>query len=180
MFPEEFLLTAKKTWRPVPDSILSECDENEREYVRTLETQGALLEFEALSDIILNCHNRFQFAKTYKVLRADLANALSQPENPQLPLHVSRALKQVVENTVRQKLLDMAGWFFIHFADASDRRQVAQAGHRIETAIEIYAGKEGSDAGPTGCIGGFLLCLCIGVPSIWLSTLGVITALRHM
>ncbi len=161
MSPKEFLAKAQARWRGLPDTALAECSDEERAFVRNLEAQVAQLEFAALSDIILNCHNRWQFAKTYKVLWADLHKTLSQSDNPNAPAHVNRAVKAALGQVVRWKLTEMAAWFEIHFADDHDRRQVESG--RVQWSIEVYVGKEGTG---TGCAGLVLLALGAGLSSI--------------
>jgi hypothetical protein len=162
MTPQEYLTKAQARWRGLPDAELAGLNDDERSAVRQLEAQAAQLEFAALTDIIVNCHNKYQFAKTYKVLRADLRNTLAQPGNPKASEQVNRAMKAAFQLVGQQKLSEMAGWFLVHFADDHDIRQVQKAGvARIETAIEVYAGKEGA-----GCAGVVLLALGAGLGSL--------------
>jgi hypothetical protein len=163
MSPQEFLAKAHARWRGLPDSALTECSEEERAVVRKLEAQAAQMEFAALTDIILNCRNRWQFAKTYKVLRADLHKTLSQPGNPNAPAHVNRAVKAALEQVGRRKLMEMAAWFEIQFADSHDLRQL-QSG-RVQWSIENYAGKDGAKP---GCAGVVLLAVCAVLGTIGL------------
>lgn len=162
MTPQEWLTKAHARWRGLPDAELAGLSDEDRFAVRQLEAQAAQLEFAALSDIILNCHDKYQFAKTYKVLRADLRNTLAQPGNPNASEQINRAVKAAFQLIGDQKLREMAGWFLAHFADSHDMRRVQQAGmSRIETAIEGYAGKEGA-----GCAGVVLLALGAGIGSL--------------
>ncbi len=61
MSPQEFLATAYARWRGLPDVALAECSDEERAVVRNLEAQAAQLAFAALTDIIINCHNKYRF-----------------------------------------------------------------------------------------------------------------------
>src|SRR5690606_29129543 len=134
---------------------------------RQLETQAAQLEFAALTDIILNCHSKYQFAKTYKVLRADLRKTLAQSGNPNASEQFNRAMKAAFQRIGDHKLREMAMWFLLHFADDHDRRQVEKGEmFRPEAAIEMYAGKEGAG----GCAGMVLLSLGAGIVAVarWL------------
>jgi len=167
MNPQEFLERARENWPQTPDSIFADCSSEDADELRALETQIAEGEYLALADIILNCHNRFQFAKTYKTLWADLRNTLSQPGSPDVPEPKKLAMKAIFDRAIRYKLGQMAYWFEFQFADASDRRQVAAG--KFDNAIDIYAGKEGIKAG--GCAGSVLLLLIGG-----LSLIGVIAS----
>lgn len=159
MNPHEFLAETLSSWPLLPDTALDECNEEERALVRGAEAEGIKLEFEALSDIILHCHNKYQFAKTYKVLRADLRNTFTDSRELKIPSHVDAAIRAALEQIVRQKLHEMARWFYEHFADDHDLRQLSrrQQGQMSladimrteETVIEVYAGKEGA----SGCAG---------------------------
>lgn len=107
-------------------------------------------EFAALSDIILNCQNKFQFAKTYKTLRSDVPRCASEAASVNQPENVRSVIHAMANNVLRQKLSAMAHWFAIQFADERDSEQVfAGGGARIENAIEVYAGKPGAK---TGCL----------------------------
>ncbi|MFO0850562.1 MAG: hypothetical protein U0871_18685 [Gemmataceae bacterium] len=162
MSPQEFLAKAHDRWHTLPDTALAECSDEERAVVRNLEAQLMQMEFAALADIILNCHNRFQFAKTYKALWNDFRRTLAQPGNPNASDQVNRGVKAAMEKIVRQKLMDMAGWFEINFADSHDQRQIAAG--RVRWSIEVYAGKEGT--GGSGCAGMVLLVMAVGMGTI--------------
>jgi len=153
MNPNDFLERARANWPQSQESVFSKCAPDDADEVRALEMQLVEGEFIALADIVLNCRNRFQFAKTYKTLWADLRNTLSQPGTPNVPEVKKQAIKAVFDRGIRYKLRQMAYWFEMEFADASDRRQVAAG--KFENAIDIYAGKEGLKAG--GCAGSVLL-----------------------
>lgn len=155
MSPEEFLDRAQANWPTSPESVFSNCSPDDTAEVRALESQIVEGEFLALCDIIRNCRNRYQFAKTYKVLWADFRNTLAQPGSPNVPEAKRHAIKSVFDRGIRYKLRQMADWFEIAFADASDRRQVAAG--RFENAIDIYAGKEGIRT--SGCAPAVLLCV---------------------
>lgn len=152
MTPHEFSAERKASWRTLPDAELAGCTEDERATVRILESQAAQLEFQALTDIILNCHNKYQFAKTYKVLRADLRRMLAQPGNPNASEHTDRVMKAAFKLVGEQKLRAMASWFLVHFADSHDMRQMERGGM---SPIDNYAGQEGA-----GCAGVLVFALC--------------------
>ncbi len=140
-------------WARLPDYApeLKDCTEEERTIVRGLEEQGIQAEFAQLSDLVLNCYNKYQFANTYKTLRADLRNLLAyaQKGNPKAPPHLNRAVAAALERVGREKLHLMAGWFYIHFSDPRDDYAMMQEQEfRVENVIERYAGKEGA-----GCLG---------------------------
>lgn len=168
MNQHEFLAMAHAQWRGLPDAALAECSGEERVVLRRWEAQASQLELGALTDIILNCHNRFQFAKTYKVLWNDLRKTLAQPSNPNAPDHINKAMKAAMEHVVRQKLMKMAEWFEIYFADNHDRRQVWSG--RVQWSIEVYAGKEG--VGGAGCAGVVLVALGALLGSIVIRLIG--------
>ncbi|HVK18335.1 MAG TPA: hypothetical protein VM533_15445 [Fimbriiglobus sp.] len=157
MSPQDFLLKAQQRWRRLPDSQLAECNDEEKATVRALEDQAIQMEFAALTDIVLHCTNKYQFAKTYKVLRDDLRKNISQADgNPSAPPHVNRAVKATFEQVGEQKLSEMAGWFLVNFTDEQDMRRLQNTPgvSRLHTAIEFYAGKEGS-----GCAGVVILAI---------------------
>lgn len=152
MTPQEFLAEAQERWRHLPDSALSDCDDESRAFVREIEAQGAEMEFAALSDLIMNCHNKYQFAKTYKVLTEDLRTMDSHQANfPNLPEQVGEAVKAAMKLAVEQKLSEMEYWFVVHFADSHDHRQMQRSAQT--PLIETYSG-QGS-----GCAGAVLFAL---------------------
>jgi hypothetical protein len=164
----DFLAKALAGWPRLPDAELAECKDEEKALVRGLEEQGIQAEFAALSDIVLNCHNKYQFAKTYKVLRADSQKTFTNGcvGNPQMPAHVNKAVHAAFVKIVQAKLRSMAEWFFVQFADNSDQAKVFEAMNkgkfRPEAAIEQYAGKGDAE----GCFhtAVVLLALLIGAP----------------
>ena len=160
--PQKFLADAKTQWPRVPETSLAACNTEETEEIRALEEQIAAGEFAALTDIILHCNNRFQFAKTYKTLWADLRTTLSDPGSPSVPEHKKQAIKAIFDRSIRYKLGQMALWFEFEFADTSDRRQVSAG--KFSNAIDIYAGKEGVKA--AGCAGAVLLLFASSISLI--------------
>lgn len=159
MSPQKFLADAKGKWPRVPESSLEGCSAEETEEIRAIEQHCIEEEFAALTDIILHCNNRFQFAKTYKTLWADLRQTLADPGSTSVPEHKKKAIKAVFDRCVRYKLDQMKWWFEIEFADSSDRRQVSAG--KFGNAIDIYAGKDGVKGG--GCAGAVLLLIGSGL-----------------
>jgi hypothetical protein len=143
----EFLDQALQKWPRLPDSKLAECTEEEKAFVRGMEENAIQLEFVQLSDIVMSCGNKFQFAKTYKVLRADLKNfAKGNLGDPRWPARVNRAMRQAFIGVGKNKLHHMAQWFFISCSDKHDHALVMavlnKGEYRPELAIEQYAGKD--------------------------------------
>lgn len=159
MNPQKFLADAREKWPRVPDSTLRDCSTEEANEIREIEQLCVDGEFAALTDIILNCNNRFQFAKTYKTLWADLRNTLADPGSPSVPAHKKQAIKAVFDCCIRYKLSQMKWWFEFEFADASDKRQVSAG--KFANAIDIYAGNEGIKSG--GCAGVVLFLIGSGI-----------------
>ena len=158
MNPQKFLADAIEKWPRVPEAILKDCDADEAEEIRAMEEMAVDAEFAALTDIILHCNNRFEFAKTYKLLWADLRKTLSDPGSDSVPEHKKKAMKAVFNSSIRYKLNQMKWWFEFTFADASDQRQVSAG--KFSNAIDIYAGKEGVKA--AGCATTVLLLVGSG------------------
>ena len=160
MSAQEFLTKERTYWNGLPDDALVECSDEEQESIRMIEAAMIEDQFAALSDIILNCHNKHQFAKTYKVLRADIPNAVSEVTSADAPPHVRKVIRAVVEKILGRKLSAMAHWFCIRFADERDVSRIHDAGKmRLENAIEVYAGKEGSTGATTGCAASLLVAI---------------------
>jgi hypothetical protein len=151
----EFLEKARQGWPRLADADLALCNDEERALVRGMEAHAIQGVFQGLSDLVLNCQNKFQYAKTYKVLRADLRKTFANPNlgNPQMPTHVNQAVRQAFIMAGENQLRYMAEWFYITYADASDREKVMEALNkgqiRLEAAIEQYAGKGDG----IGCLG---------------------------
>lgn len=168
-FQHEFLEVTIKNWPRVSDSDLQGCNAEEVEELREFEQEMINKELAALTDIILNCNNGFQFAKTYKVLWADLRKTLAFPGSSSVPKHKRQALKRMFDCCIRYKLNQMKWWFEFNFAASSDLRQV-KAG-KFANAIDIYAGKEGIKS--SGCATAVLFfitgCLAIITSGIWLA-----------
>ena len=88
---------ANMNWKRLADADLSACNDEERAFLRTMEEQGIQGETWQLTEIIVGCTNKFQFAKTYKVLRADLFHTLhaAGAGNPKMPPHVNDAYRRI-------------------------------------------------------------------------------------
>ena len=162
MDPREYLVEAKQRFCPLPDDALAGLSEQQIASMRDIESSQIAISFARLSEVILNCTNKYQFAKTYRVLREDLRKTLTQIDTASQPANEKRVMKALLERVENQMLREMAGWFYIHFADASDLRQVEKIGGRIESAIEVYAGKEGG----SGCLVTIVVLVGGGTASI--------------
>ena len=167
----EFLEDVVKGWPRLQDNELAECSVEERAFVRGMEVQVIQFSFAQVSDLVLNCHNKFQFAKSYKAIRADTQRNFSRGSqgNPQMPAHVNKAVRCAFVKAAERTLHSMAEWFYIRFADASDAAKANAAlncgdGNWIKVAIEQYAGKAGVEQ---GCLSAaaVLLMVVAGVPT---------------
>ena len=123
MVATEFLIHEKGKWNVIDDSLLVNCTDQEKSVIRELETTILVGELSAVDNIICNCKNRFQFAKTYKVLRDDFEKTISNSYNPNFPKPFNDAFKLALSNVAKLKLGALARWFFCTFVDSSDMRQ---------------------------------------------------------
>jgi hypothetical protein len=110
MYQQHFLAKALKNWPRVPDSDLQGCNAEEVEELREFEQQIIDGEFSALTDIILNCNDRFQFAKTYKILWDDLRKTMAFPGSPSVSACKRQAIKRIFDFCIRYKLDQMKWW----------------------------------------------------------------------
>jgi hypothetical protein len=69
---------AEFDWPRLSEEALSGLTPEEKQTVRDLERKGIVGESMATQDIVMNCQNKFQFAKTYRVLRNDRDKTLAQ------------------------------------------------------------------------------------------------------
>lgn len=146
--PDDFLADAETNWPRLPDDQLSGLSDEEKNFIRGMEDHVIAGEYAMLSEIIRGCHNKFQFAKTYKLLRADLRNTFADPNagNPSYSPLVNQAMRQAFMKVGTTKLDYMAKWFFTTMADASDTQRVMaclnKGEWRVEAALEPYIGNE--------------------------------------
>ena len=130
MSAHDFLEEHRKQWTPLPEEELDGLSEEHRNEIRQFEEVAINGEFAALSDIILNCTNKFQFAKTYKVLRADYRRTVANTDlaNSVFPPEVTRLIRKIALSVIERKLSDMAMWFWLQWRDPDDHLQTTPPG----------------------------------------------------
>lgn len=117
--PRAYLQRCSDRWKPLPDEELEGLPDECKDIVRHFEAVALNGEFAAFSDIILNCTNKFQFAKTYKVLRDDYQRTFANASaaNPNFPPEVNRLIRKIAMSTIERKLDGMAWWFWVKWGD---------------------------------------------------------------
>ncbi|HEV2973185.1 MAG TPA: hypothetical protein VGY55_24680 [Pirellulales bacterium] len=151
----EFLERTRKHWTPAPDVWLASLSDDENKLVRGIEQFGLEGDFRALSDIVLGCHNKYQFAKTWRLLRNDSEKTFRvySAGNANYSPELNRIMREVSLRIIKRKHDAMAEWFFIRWADRSDTAGMKGLGHdEYRKLIERYAG------GGVGCV---LVCATV-------------------
>ena len=152
MLPQTFLEEVK-TYRwdePLSDEAMEGLNEEQREMVRSWEEAGRQGEFLALADIVCNCTNKYQFAKTYHVLRksgsetlADMASRRVEGLSPE----AQALMRRITEHILQCKFAAMSAWFQTQWGED----------------IESYAAKGGG----SGCATVLALLFALGSGVTW-------------
>ena len=142
MTSEEFLKSKVKSWlQPFPENVLKDLSQKDREEFRKMEVLALEGEFQQLAEIIVNCTNRFQFAKTYKVLRKSHQDTNAEiRSSKRLSPGVKNVLLKHRDLILPKKLAYMSEWFSMRWDDD----------------IEEYAR-------PVSGCSGVVLALCLGL-----------------
>jgi hypothetical protein len=170
---QKFLADTK--WDCLPEDQLGDCNDQERAILRAIEQAGFATEAAQLAQIVIGCTNKYQFAKTYKLLRADLHTFAADPNlvPAGAPRHVIAAGTKIGQNIIKQKLSHMALWFYVQWREpGKDGLWKTVNGRPVyspEQAIERYAGRDPGPAQAAGCLSAVMLLalIPIGTAACW-------------
>ena len=118
---EHYLDVWKKGWmEPLPEKVLKDLSQEDREKFREIEGLLLKAEFQTLADIVLNCTNKYQFAKTYKVLRRSWEKTkaeMSSASSEQMPPEIKPIMLDLCGRMMSQKWSNMDDWFSVRWGE---------------------------------------------------------------
>lgn len=139
-------MVPNEAWPRLPESIINALPEHERELIRQHVEEMIVGNSLQTDDLVRHCNNKFQFAKTYRVLRRDKRNTLDMMRkkmakpNPAYSDSYGVAMMRSIDDILDYKLERIARYFEVRWGES----------------IENYAGKEGAVIDRVGCCVAFV------------------------
>ncbi len=114
----KFLQDTRKDWNGLQDEHLCNLEVEDRHNFRLLEQRILDEEYTKLCDLILNCDDKYQFAKTYQSAKNELENPrniISPDSAPSVPPSFASAMEKSRSSIGKLQLDGMALWFWLRW-----------------------------------------------------------------